>query len=186
MPIQPTVPEQNTAEPAPPVEQPAAPVEARPPAPPVPEAAPAPERPAEMEKPAERAMPQKEEGFLEEGIETLKRRLKKPKKIKPTKVPEIRDELTVKVEKIMEQGLEEAYKELTPIQQQEFKIKGEETAFKIRQMLKSAHVKVKKIFQLLVGWLKMLPGVNRFFLEQEAKIKADKIMSLKEQYNNRK
>jgi hypothetical protein len=28
-------------------------------------------------------------------------------------------------------------------------------------------------------WLKLLPGVNRFFLEQEAKIKTDRIIHLK-------
>lgn len=122
----------------------------------------------------------------EEGIETLKRKLKKPKKQKPTKVPQVRDELTIRVEKIMEEGLGDAYRELTPVQKQEFKLKGEETAYGIRQLLGATRVKVKSIFKLLVEWLKILPGVNRFFLEQEAKIKADKIMTLHEHYGKRK
>jgi hypothetical protein len=86
----------------------------------------------------------------------------------------------VQIEKVMEEGLKDAYNELTPIQKQEFKIKGEEIAWEIRNLLKSAHVQVKKVVRLILAWLKMLPGVNRFFLEQEAKIKTDKILALKE------
>ena len=93
-------------------------------------------------------------------------------------IPQVRDEVTVKIEKILEEGVGDAYARLSPIAKQEFKIKGEETATKIRELLKSTHVKVKKIFQLILEWLKMLPGVNRFFLEQEAKIKADRIITL--------
>lgn len=120
-----------------------------------------------------------DDGFLDEAIEGLRSKLKRPKKQKPTSIPQVRDEITVKVEKIMEEGLADAYKELSPIERQEFKIKGEETALQIRELLKSTHIKIKKIFRLLFEWLKMLPGINRFFLEQEAKIKADKIISLK-------
>jgi len=127
---------------------------------------------------------QQDEGFLDEAIEGLRSKLKRPKKQKPTTIPQVRDELTVKVEKIMEEGLADAYKELNPIEREEFKIKGEQTALQIRELLKATHVKIKKIFRLLFEWLKLLPGINRFFLEQEAKIKADKIMTLKDQYKN--
>lgn len=120
----------------------------------------------------------KKEGFLEETISGLKNKLRSTKK-KPTIIPTVRDALTVEVEKVMEEGLKDAFKELTPIQRQEFKIKGEQTATQIRDLLRATHVKVKKIIRLIVEWLKMLPGINRFFLEQEAKIKADKIMALK-------
>jgi len=123
----------------------------------------------------------KEEGFLDETIEGLKTKLRRPQKQKPTNIPQFRDELTVKVEKIMEEGLVDAFKELDTIEREEFKMKGEETAYQIRELLKATHVKIKKIFRLLFSWLKLLPGINRFYLEQEAKIKADKIMSLKAQ-----
>ncbi len=89
------------------------------------------------------------------------------------------DPVTFQIEKIMEQGIGEAYQELTPIQKQQFKIKGEQTAKQIKQLLQTTHVKVKKIFRLLLDWLKLLPGINRFFLMQEAKIKTDQILSLK-------
>jgi len=120
-----------------------------------------------------------DEGFLDEAIDGLRSKLRRPKKQKNTIIPQVRDEVTVKVEKIMEEGMADAFKELNPIERQEFKIKGEETALQIRELLKATHVKIKKIFKLLFEWLKMLPGINRFYLEQEAKIKADKIMSLK-------
>ncbi len=100
-----------------------------------------------------------------------------PSKIKP--IPQVRDEVTIKIEKILENGLSESYQRLSPVAQQEFKLKGEQAAVKIRELLGATHVKVKKIFRLILDWLKMLPGVNRFFLEQEAKIKTDRIIALK-------
>lgn len=95
-------------------------------------------------------------------------------------LPPIRDEVTVKIEKVMEEGVGDAYARLSPVAKQEFKIKGEETANSIREMVKSGHAKAKNVFRLLLEWLKMLPGVNKFFLEQEAKIKTDRIMNLKD------
>lgn len=95
-------------------------------------------------------------------------------------LPPIRDEATVKIEKVMEEGVGDAYQRLSPVAKQEFKIKGEETASAIREMIKSGHAKAKNVFKLILEWLKMLPGVNKFFLEQEAKIKTDRIMSLKD------
>lgn len=133
---------------------------------------------AEM-MPSEEGKGQEERG--KERREGLRARFYRPKKrpVVPPVAPIVRDQLTTQVEKIMEEGLRDAYRALTSVQQQEFRLKGEETARKIRDLLKSAQVRVKKIFRLILAWLKLLPGVNRFFLEQEAKIKADKIIALK-------
>ena len=90
-----------------------------------------------------------------------------------------KDAVMVKIEKIMEEGLNDSYQRLSPVAKQEFKLKGEQTASQIRELLKSTHVKVKKVLRLILDWLRMLPGVNHFFLEQEAKIKTDKIIALK-------
>ncbi len=86
--------------------------------------------------------------------------------------------MSVKIEKILESGLAEEYAKLSPIAKQEFKIKGEETTAKIRELLLDTHIKVKKIFYLIIEWLRILPGINKFFLEQEAKIKTDAIIEL--------
>ena len=83
------------------------------------------------------------------------------------------------VEDILEEDLGEAFVKMSPEEQDEFKKAGEETASKIAQLLEAAKVKTRKIFDLIVKWLRIIPGINRFFLEQEAKIKADKILRLK-------
>ena len=83
---------------------------------------------------------QKEESHIEieknldTRIQTLKKKLKQSKK-KNDVIPIVKDEMTLRIEKVMESGLEDAFKVLTPLQQQEFKIKGEQTAWKIRQLL---------------------------------------------------
>jgi len=123
---------------------------------------------------------EEDNNFLEEAIGGLKQRLKTTKK--PKNISTAKDPITLDIEKVMEQDLADAYKELTPTQKQAFKIKGEETAWEIRTLLKSTHIKVKNIFRLILEWLKMLPGINRFFLEQEAKIKTDKIIALKQKH----
>lgn len=98
------------------------------------------------------------------------------KNIRP--IPQVQDEVSIKIEKILESGLADEFAKLSPIAKQEFKIKGEETTTKIRELLRGTHIKVKKIFYLIVEWLKILPGINKFFLEQEAKIKTDMIIGL--------
>jgi len=84
------------------------------------------------------------------------------------------------VESILEEGLQKLYLELQPVERQAFKVRGEQVARKIGELLTSAKIKVKEIIQLILDWLKMLPGVSRYFAEQEAKIKAEKIIKLKQ------
>lgn len=104
------------------------------------------------------------------------RQISKPRPAMPMPA---KDAVMVKIEKIMEEGLNDSFQRLSPVAKQEFKLKGEQTASQIRELLKSARVKVKKILRLILDWLRILPGVNHFFLEQEAKIKTDKIIALK-------
>ena len=142
------------------------------------------EKPLEMQKETTELAPQPEkitikkekEGLPDDTLDALKQKLKKQK---PKQIPQVRDMATIQVEKIMEAGLQDAYQEMSAVQQQEFKIKGEKTAMEIRALLNAGKIKIKKIIKLLISWLRLLPGVNKFFLEQEAKIKADKIISLK-------
>ncbi len=98
-----------------------------------------------------------------------------PTQPKPSKDPQL-----LEIERIMEEELEDVYQQMTPALQKKFKDKGEETAYKIVQLLNKAKVRAKEILELIKGWLKMIPGINRFFLEQEAKIKTDYILDLKE------
>ena len=83
------------------------------------------------------------------------------------------------IESILSDGLGDLYKNLPVQRQQEFKKKGEETAGKIAVLLQNAKTKIKKIINLIKNWLSMLPGVNKFYIEKEAKIKAEKLANLK-------
>ncbi len=90
-----------------------------------------------------------------------------------------REEREKEVESIMSAGLEESFLQMPEEKRSEFKQAGEETAQKINGLLDKAKVRVKKIVSLLKKWLSLLPGANKFFIEQEAKIRADKISKLK-------
>lgn len=96
-----------------------------------------------------------------------------------------KDKLEKEIESILEEDLTEMYLSMPAELQLEFKQKGEETVSKIRVMVSKTRVNAKKIFGLIKDWLKIIPGVNRFFLEQEAKIKTDKILLVTEEELNR-
>ena len=83
------------------------------------------------------------------------------------------------VENILEEDLVELYRQLTPEQRKQFKAEGERTARKIETLLKKAIVTVMEIIRLIRRWMRLLPGANVFFIEQEAKIKAERILALK-------
>lgn len=96
-----------------------------------------------------------------------------------TAEPVVKSPAQQEIEAILAEDLDSVYSSLPRPIQEEFKVKGEETANKIVLMLQKTKVKVQVIINLIRQWLKIIPGINRFFLEQEAKIKADKIIDLK-------
>lgn len=83
------------------------------------------------------------------------------------------------IERVLEEDLGDIYLSLKPEQRNQFRIEGEKTAAKIEFLLEKVTVKLFDIIKLVREWLTLLPGVNRFFLEQEAKIKAEKVLALK-------
>lgn len=85
---------------------------------------------------------------------------------------------TKEIEKVLEKDLGDIYVSLPPEKQRQFRIVGEQTAMAINDLIKTGKLKLKKIIELIRKWLTIIPGVNRFFLEQEAKIKADEIMRI--------
>lgn len=84
-----------------------------------------------------------------------------------------------KIEQVMSAGLTEAYTNMDPTSRNKFKLAGEQTAREINRLLSESRVRVSTIINLIKNWLKLIPGVNKFFLEQEAKIKTDAILQLK-------
>ncbi len=108
----------------------------------------------------------------------------KPVPVRPVPVSK-KDPLEEEIEEILSEDLEEIYKKLPPDRQQKFKEEGEKTAGIIREMIKKGKVHGRKLVGLIVRWLKMIPGVNKFFLEQESKIKADMLIEIAEEQKNK-
>lgn len=83
------------------------------------------------------------------------------------------------IENVLADGLKDIYRNLAPAKQKEFKKAGEETARKINLLLAKAKINIGEIIKLIKKWLSLIPGVNKYFLEQEAKIKADELIRLR-------
>jgi len=130
------------------------------------------EKKVEAPKPAETVLPEKVPAKAEEAAPY-------PAQAAPTALP-AKSPVIEKIENVLEEDLEQIYFQMPAEKQAEFAQAGEVTASKIAMLLSGVKIKVKKILELVVGWLKMIPGVNQYFLEQEAKIKTDKILELKE------
>ena len=92
--------------------------------------------------------------------------------------PRTKSERLVEIEKPMSSGLDGLYATLPPVVQARIKAEGEKTASAIEQLIESGKAAAKKVLKLLRGWLEKIPGVNAFFLEQESKIKTDRIMAI--------
>ncbi|MBU1629885.1 hypothetical protein KKD88_02295 [Patescibacteria group bacterium] len=92
----------------------------------------------------------------------------------------IKDEVLLNIEKIMENDLGGLYAELPENAKPLFRKKGEEAAEEISGMVRNFKLKVSRILRLMRDWLLTIPKINRFFLEQEAKIKTDEIVEYAE------
>lgn len=86
------------------------------------------------------------------------------------------------IDNVLAEGLNDIFLKMDDQQRAAFKKAGEETVSKINILLSETKVRVNKIIDLIKKWLKMIPGINKFFLEQEAKIKTDKIIKIKNKF----
>jgi hypothetical protein len=101
----------------------------------------------------------------------------------PTKpIEPYRDPRVIQIESILQEDLDKLFLDLPDGAKLVFKTEGELTAKKINALLSETKVAVQKIVDLIKAWLSLLGGVNKFFVEQEAKIKADNIMLVKQNY----
>ncbi len=99
--------------------------------------------------------------------------------VKKEKAPESKSDDLIRIEEILSDGLADLFSQLPEHRQAEFKKKGEETAREIEKLLQAKKPKESKIVKLIKKWLSMIPGVNKFFLEQDSKIKADELLKSK-------
>ena len=95
--------------------------------------------------------------------------------------PHTKSERLIEIEKIMSNNLEDIFAQLDPQTQEVVKKEGEQTATKIEQMIEQGKAIAKGVLGLIRGWLHKIPGMNKFFLEQESKLKTDKIMAIERQ-----
>jgi hypothetical protein len=94
--------------------------------------------------------------------------------------PDPRSGVLKKVEGLLADGLKELYMSLPEARRAAFKTTGEAVANTITDMIMLGKAKVKEIWKLIGEWLRTVPGVNKYFLEQEIKIKTDRIMMFAE------
>jgi hypothetical protein len=87
-----------------------------------------------------------------------------------------KDERLIAIEQVLEEDLADIYFTLSPQDQLAFKQAGETAAEQINVLLSGVKLQVQKIADIIKRWLGLLPGVNKFFIEQEAKIKTDKLI----------
>ncbi len=88
----------------------------------------------------------------------------------------VKDEMLRGVETILSADLNEIYLNLPEAKRPDFKFKGEQVAYQVKQMLESGKAQAHKILDLILEWLRMIPGVNRFYLEKDAEIKTKLLM----------
>jgi hypothetical protein len=82
------------------------------------------------------------------------------------------------IERVLAEGLQDIFTALPPVERQKFKIAGEQAAREVQGLLGQVKVQVGKVIEVIRRWLGTLPGVNRLFVEQESKIKAQKLVGL--------
>ncbi|MBP7134216.1 hypothetical protein KBA73_03290 [Patescibacteria group bacterium] len=130
-----------------------------------------------------------EDTFLEEDLVSASTAAASPVVVAPeaplapaaTATP--KDEALLEVERILEDGLGEFVTTLPDAPRERFMTLGRQVAAQIAQMVRGYKVKVREVVHLIREWLLVIPGVNTFFLEQEAKLKTDRILAFEEQYH---
>ncbi|HEX9664452.1 MAG TPA: hypothetical protein VGA49_01370 [Patescibacteria group bacterium] len=110
----------------------------------------------------------------------------KPAEPEPSAPPLAPSRTYAEIERVLDEDLEPIYSQMASREQKEFKQKEAETATAIEGLLRQIKFKTKNVLELIVKWLKLIPGVNKFFLEQEAKIKTDKIIDIRERERDEK
>ena len=100
------------------------------------------------------------------------------KQMTPVKSQVIKSATRKKIEGILSEDLKELFQGMDAAHKAEFKRQAAETASALEMLIATAKATAKKVAKLISVWLKLIPGINQFFLEQEAKLKTDKILAM--------
>jgi len=96
--------------------------------------------------------------------------------------PATKTEFQQDIEKRLCEDLEDVYASLDSSAQEKVKIDGEKTANEIEKLLEQKIQEQKdvskKVLEKVRQWMHKIPGVNKFFLEQESKRKTDYMLGL--------
>lgn len=87
------------------------------------------------------------------------------------------------IEDILEEDVEEFYKKMTTKDKKKFKREGEIAIGLIEALLHETKIRVKLIVTVLLKWLRLIPGVNKFFVEQTVRKKTAQLLRLKEEHD---
>lgn len=136
----------------------------------------------EKSRPAEQQRPTSEQAVDTTSlIQRMKWSLLGGRSDQPITLTPAEQPLLKEVESILEEDLGEVYHKMSPAAQAAFRQSGEETASRIIVLLRTVRHHTTRVYRLIAHWLKQIPGVNRFFLVQEAKLKTDKIIELEQE-----
>lgn len=86
------------------------------------------------------------------------------------------------IEAILSENVMEVYSMLTPQEQEKFRAAGEEAVTKIEQLVVQFKATARTVLQIIRQWLMTIPRINVFFLEQESKIKTDRILKSQQKF----
>lgn len=99
--------------------------------------------------------------------------------VMPASVLQRHKEREKEIESILAQDLDDFYLSMGEEKRMQFRFVGERTARTINVMIESGKLQAQKVIELIKKWLGMVPGINKFFVEQQTKIKTDRIMQVK-------
>lgn len=139
---------------------------------------------AEREARQEMAAEKKNEAFLEPAPTTAVAPQASQQADAPVVQDVVKDEVTIEVEKILEYGLGDYIPDMPDEARERFLKKGGEVAAQLSVMVRTLNVQVSLVVGLIKEWLLTIPGVNRYYIEQEAKIKTDQIVELANVHRN--
>lgn len=91
-------------------------------------------------------------------------------------VPTEKSDTRKEIEQLLSTNLTELYQTMSPQEQARFRAKGDEVSSALEQLVRTFTATTKRVLELIRSWLATIPRVNKYFLEQESKLKTDDIM----------
>lgn len=136
----------------------------------------------------EEAKREEEKHFLKDAaVEAPTSQVVASDQVAPESLPaaEQADEVLSLVKDILEEDLEEYVTKMPEATRERFENKGREIATRISNMVRSGKVQNKRVVLLIREWLLTIPAVNKFFMEQVAKIKTDSVLKFEQEHRKK-